>query len=496
MKNHMFTVSLTVLFTVFLVAEPAPTEQRGINIVSPKGQDVYLYKDYHALVIGISDYDYWPDLPNAAQDAEEVAAKLKELGFAVNLLLNPTSEEMKNALGEIVYKTGQEENRAILLYFAGHGETERLADKTDMGYIIPKDCPILKTEPLGFSNRAVSMRYIESVSLRIKSKHVLMLFDSCFSGSLFNLVRAMPQDITEKSAYPVRQYITAGRGDEPVPDRSMFKRCLLIGLEGDADLTGDGYITGTELGVYLAEKVVNYTRSRQHPQYGKINNPDLDRGDFIFVPLKITQKVAVKEKAPTDRNPSSSKPPAQTNLAKINRPDYPADDATPDPRQSKDRTGKTKLAIFPWKVILNVWWSPGAFYSASLRAIFGAIETNPDMTLEYSSYRHQKFQMADVVPIEGGVPTDEDEFWSKPSLFADYEPNLDTVVEYGNKIKADLVILYYVDKKRANSKHVLYAVDIHQKRIYQENFSPTDPTESGEDELKLAAENIFAALKN
>jgi len=36
--------------------------------------------------------------------------------------------------------------------------------------------------------------------------------------------------------------------------------------------------------MYLSDKVVNYTHRQQHPQYGKINNPDLDRGDFVFVP--------------------------------------------------------------------------------------------------------------------------------------------------------------------------------------------------------------------
>jgi hypothetical protein len=146
------------------------------------------------------------------------------------------------------------------------------------------------------------MRDIESISLRIKAKHVLMLFDSCFSGSLFALVRAVPAAITEKSALPVRQYITAGGEDEQVPDKSMFKRCLLIGLEGDADLTGDGYITGSELGMYLSEKVVNYTHRRQHPQYGKINNPDLDRGDFVFVPLDVQQREKAAEKKQQQEN--------------------------------------------------------------------------------------------------------------------------------------------------------------------------------------------------
>jgi hypothetical protein len=41
---------------------------------------------------------------------------------------------------------------------------------------------------------------------------------------------------------------------------------------------------------------VNYTHRRQHPQYGKINNPDLDRGDFIFVPMKLRQKEKAAER--------------------------------------------------------------------------------------------------------------------------------------------------------------------------------------------------------
>jgi uncharacterized caspase-like protein len=221
---------------------------------------------------------------------------LKVLGFEVKLVLDPTYREMRTVLNEMIYQMGNEKSRALLFYFAGHGETETLADETKMGYIIPKDCPLLEQNPMGFGTHAISMRDIESISLRIKAKHVLMLFDSCFSGSLFALVRAVPAAITEKSALPVRQYITAGGEDEQVPDKSMFKRCLLIGLEGDADLTGDGYITGSELGMYLSEKVVNYTHRRQHPQYGKINNPDLDRGDFIFVPIEVRQNEAAAEK--------------------------------------------------------------------------------------------------------------------------------------------------------------------------------------------------------
>jgi uncharacterized caspase-like protein len=300
--KRLFRFLSVAILSFFILPAISFSTTRGIKVTDKHGENLYLYEDYHALIVGISNYERWPKLPNAANDAKEVAKKLKALGFEVKLVLDPTYREMRTVLNEMVYQMGNEKSRALLFYYAGHGETETLADQTKMGYIIPKDCPLLEKNPMGFGTHAISMRDIESISLRIKAKHVLMLFDSCFSGSLFALVRAVPAAITEKSALPVRQYITAGREDEQVPDKSMFKRCLLIGLEGDADLTGDGYITGSELGMYLSEKVVNYTHRRQHPQYGKINNPDLDRGDFIFVPIEVRQKETAAEKKRQQEN--------------------------------------------------------------------------------------------------------------------------------------------------------------------------------------------------
>lgn len=294
MKKAFLFFFILMILSVICIASRVSAANRGISVVSKRGQSLHFYNDYQALVVGVSNYELWPKLPNAANDAVEVATKLRSMGIHVKLVLDPTYRELKTALTHMVYKMGREQNRGVLFYYAGHGETETLADGKKMGYIIPRDCPLIRKDPGGFANHAISMREIESASLRIRSKHVLMLFDSCFSGALFALVRAVPHDITEKSTLPVRQYITAGREDEEVPDQSMFKRCLLIGLEGDADLTGDGYVTGSELGMYLADNVVNYTHRQQHPQYGKINNPDLDRGDFVFA-LKI---------------PSTPKPPA------------------------------------------------------------------------------------------------------------------------------------------------------------------------------------------
>ena len=76
------------------------------------------------------------------------------------------------------------------------------------------------------------------------------------------------------------QLVEQGEG---VPDHSDFKQAFLDLLEGRArEPFPDGYITGEELGFYLKNRVPMYNPA-QHPQYGKIRNPKLDKGDFVFV---------------------------------------------------------------------------------------------------------------------------------------------------------------------------------------------------------------------
>ena len=282
MRKLAIITLFPLLMASLLITSTLPATQRGIRVKAKSGESLYLYKDYHALVVGVSHYDKWPDLPNAIKDARMVATTLKGFDFTVKLLLNPTSTQLNAALTRIAFGVGEEKNRALLFYYAGHGEILELADGTELGYIIPSDCPLKTQDPTRFDQRAISMKQIESLALKIKSKHCLMVFDSCFSGSLFSLVRAAPTDISEKSTRSVRQFITAGEAGEQVPDKSVFKVVFLDGVIGDADLNDDGYVTGSELGMYLQGNVVNYTRGGQHPQYGKINNPKLDKGDFIF----------------------------------------------------------------------------------------------------------------------------------------------------------------------------------------------------------------------
>jgi hypothetical protein len=58
-----------------------------------------------------------------------------------------------------------------------------------------------------------------------------------------------------------------------VPDRSIFRQQFLAGIEGEADTNRDAYVTAIELGEFLKEKVINYSRGAQHPKAGDPARP-------------------------------------------------------------------------------------------------------------------------------------------------------------------------------------------------------------------------------
>jgi hypothetical protein len=130
------------------------------------------------------------------------------------------------------------------------------------------------------------MEQINSWATQMEAKHVLFVFDSCFSGTIFkqrsngeDAGNAYIRDVMNK---PVRQFLTAGDANEKVPAKSVFTPLFLRALEGEADYTKDGYVTGSELGLYLTQHLPNLTRGNQHPQFGTILDVNLNRGDIVF----------------------------------------------------------------------------------------------------------------------------------------------------------------------------------------------------------------------
>jgi formylglycine-generating enzyme required for sulfatase activity len=273
-------VYILIISTLLIHAD----DQRGfIKIKDKAGQEVGLYENSYALLIGVSEYtNGWPKLPGVKNDIPLVRVALENQGFKVIVVENPTYEQLEQAYRNFINNYAQKSNDRVLLYFSGHGHTMKLAYGADMGYIVPADAANPNIDEAGFRSKAMSMQQIEVYAKQIQSKHAMFMFYSCFSGSIFDITRAVPENISYKTSKPVRQIVTAGAADETVPDKSIFCQQFVEALNGEGDTDKDGYITGVELGEFLQKKVINYSRDGQHPQYGKIRDPLLDKGDFVF----------------------------------------------------------------------------------------------------------------------------------------------------------------------------------------------------------------------
>lgn len=246
---------------------------------------VKLYDQSHALLIGVSDYvESWPDLPGVKEDIRSVQSALELHHFNVSTVIDPTKLELEEAIGDFIARYGQGAGNRLVFYFAGHGHTINTTYGDKLGYFVPSDAPNPHNNEANFQNTAIEMAQIEIYAKRIQSKHAIFIFDACFSGSLFAITRAIPEVISYKTTEPIRQFITSGTENEEVPDKSIFREQFVQALTTEiADGNRDGFLTGTELGEFLQSSVTNYSYNSQHPQYGKIRNPMLDKGDFVFL---------------------------------------------------------------------------------------------------------------------------------------------------------------------------------------------------------------------
>ncbi len=276
------------------------------------GDSIELYKGSYALLVGVSQYESWSKLTTIPTELDEVQAALENKNFHVERLVDPDSRALRNGIEEFIWQYGFEEGNRLLIYFSGHGHS--VGDK---GFLVPVDAP-LPDERTAFKRKALPMSQVLAWARNMDSKHALFLFDSCFSGSVFkakNAPKPGERYVRQATSKPVRQFITAGSADEVVPAKSTFTPAFVDAIQGKGDLNDDGYITGTELGVHLSQLVPNYVA--QTPQYGKINDYRLSRGDFVFFSDKQTPEPEPKPEADVDPEPQTQDESEPLRMAEL-----------------------------------------------------------------------------------------------------------------------------------------------------------------------------------
>jgi len=245
-----------------------------------------LVPNYHALVIGISKYDGnkgqgWQPLNNARRDAEAVGDLLeKEYGFNVIRLFdeNATRDGMMVQLDRLS-KLGKDD--ALLVYYAGHGYYE---ESLDEGYWIPSDARLKKDNRLTKEDWIWNSTITKMISAT-PARHVLVIADACYSGSLFRggELEAMgrkAQWYKRALAAPSRFLITSG-DLEPVLDsgaqHSIFAQQVLNYLaHPEKDV-----FSASDLGKSIRDRVSTLTG--QLVRMGPMKVPTDAGGEFVFL---------------------------------------------------------------------------------------------------------------------------------------------------------------------------------------------------------------------
>jgi hypothetical protein len=239
----------------------------------------YKVGQYYAMIVGNNDYRHLPKLETAVKDATEVNKLLKDsYGFETELLLNATRGDMLGTLSRLRSKMLPEDN--LLVYYAGHGVFEEVSQEA---YWLPVDAKENDVANWIISND------ITSEMKRNPARHVLIVADSCYSGTLtraadVNLSSRGGREYFLKKMFkqPSRTLMASG-GNEPVVDtgsdgHSIFAYTFLRALK-EID---EAVFTAEEL-FYKFVKQSVAGQAEQTPVYSILRNSGHDGGDFIFI---------------------------------------------------------------------------------------------------------------------------------------------------------------------------------------------------------------------
>lgn len=257
-------------FTLTRVASKTPSKAKSVKATAG---------NYYALVIGNNNYKYLKKLQTAKKDAMKVAEILKlRYGFDTKLLLDADRDGILDAVNE--FRKILKQDEPFLIYYAGHGSFDKIAGKA---YWLPVDAQ------KDSDKNWIIVDTITSNIKRISSNHVLIVADSCYSGtftrttSLAKLGSAQKRRVyLNKMQTKKSRTLLASGGNEPVSDiggegNSVFAKAFLAGLT-NMDLDE---FTAEELYIqYIKEMVAG--SSEQTPEYNIIRNSGHEGGDFVF----------------------------------------------------------------------------------------------------------------------------------------------------------------------------------------------------------------------
>jgi Caspase domain/Sel1 repeat len=244
------------------------------------------FGSYFALVIGNNDYRHLPKLGTAVADARAVSNILSsKYGFTVTTLIDANRYQILSGLNEMRGRLTDRDN--LVVYYAGHGELDEVNQR---GNWLPIDA-----EPDSTANWIPNV-LITDILNASNAKHILVISDSCYSGSLTrSALSRLQAGLSEEARLAwirsmVRQKsrtaLTSG-GLKPVIDstggpHSVFAQALLEALSREPGIVEARRLFGIVSG--KVKKAASNVGTDQAPEYAPIQYAGHAGGEFFFVP--------------------------------------------------------------------------------------------------------------------------------------------------------------------------------------------------------------------
>jgi len=294
MSKKIIYITCLTLFFILDVSAESDNNKRGLNWSGPAKVDTssFLRGKYRAVIIGNNQYidekGVWHDLKTAVRDAETIADLLSsQYGFEdISLLRDANRKQILDTFKKLSDRVEPDDN--VLVYYAGHGYLE---ENQKRGYWIPAD-------GRGYD----SSTFIRNSTIRDeiniigeKTKHTLLISDSCFSGSLLRGGNRGPKPYELNDGYYQKvgskksvQVLAAG-GNEYVDDdyrgsgHSPFTYFLINELRSNQNK----YVSLSEIATNVIKAVANNVE--QTPESGVLQGAGDELGEFVFAKLSIDE---------------------------------------------------------------------------------------------------------------------------------------------------------------------------------------------------------------
>lgn len=506
MKKALWFIFPVIGFMLFELPAGAV---RGISVINDLNHKSGKLGAYRALIIGINDYrdPKIPDLKTAESDALALAELLKEhYGFQVTLLMGrkATKETIYRALRNLAVSTKSDDS--VLIYYAGHGDLDRTYND---GWWIPAD-----------ARAGNPVTYLDNVQVQksmrnMNARHVLLISDSCYSGTLFGQSRAIPKAIDKK--YYLNLYneksrwgMTSGN-KTPVSDvgsegHSVFAYQLLKELKKNQK----PYFSIQELCIRIAPIVSN--NSEQTPLCRPIRNTGDQGGEFVFVAsgiasytgltaerqrleqermelerikIEMERKKIEAERKHIEKQLEQKKTQKKTLAAIPETAVDSGDNGTVDNKVDSDK--RYRLAVFPI--------SEFGFQASSVKDqkkymdfILKYTSDMPNIIITHSFYPYDKdYTTHPIKSIRKIINKNiEKKIWYGNSSYSKNKPDLKMLEELSGRINSGLILIFKVVSEIGRAvdsfTYTGYLVDIDNnisiKEIYysEQSSSSTDFT--------------------